>query len=240
MTEIVGTVIPPEGEFLAILVDTLDGNDVITVSPTVQKSVWVDAGEGDDTINVEPTLVFLPDKTDQIGDRNTDTTHDFGTIDGNYSATGLTIDSAVDPNSVENSEVDVYQFSLTTEPADGDTLSIAGLTRLVESADLQISIYLDSALTTLDATGDTASPIDLGALSWTPGPSNTYYVKIVSENSIKTDYSLTWEFASTPDSIEYGFRLSDECILDCQSIPPGNIVRFDVAHTGPGNCGRLV
>lgn len=38
--------LPSEGEFQVILIDALDGNDLVVVGPTVQKSVWVDAGAG--------------------------------------------------------------------------------------------------------------------------------------------------------------------------------------------------
>ena len=38
--------LPPEGDFLAIIIDALDGNDEVTVGPTVVKSVWIDGGAG--------------------------------------------------------------------------------------------------------------------------------------------------------------------------------------------------
>jgi len=50
--ERIRSVLPPEGEFLAILVDALRGNDRITVGPTVQKTVWIDAGPGDDRVEI--------------------------------------------------------------------------------------------------------------------------------------------------------------------------------------------
>ncbi|MEM0926559.1 MAG: hypothetical protein AAGJ83_11015, partial [Planctomycetota bacterium] len=48
----IADLIPSEGDFLAILIDALDGNDQITVGPTVQKTVWVDAGPGDDRVEI--------------------------------------------------------------------------------------------------------------------------------------------------------------------------------------------
>lgn len=53
--EILGSLLPPEGDFQAIIVDALAGNDTITVEATVQKTVWIDGGAGDDEITVEPT-----------------------------------------------------------------------------------------------------------------------------------------------------------------------------------------
>lgn len=207
-TDIVGTILPPEGDFLAILVDTLDGDDTIEVSPTVQKSVWIDAGRGNDTINVQPTLVFLPDQTDPIGNRNSTNAYDFGTIVGDYAASGLTIDSAASSGG-NNSEVDVYRFTLDTKPASGDRLSVTPQTsQAVVNPYLWLSLYSDSTLQTLTS-GTIASGIDLGAVAWTNGQSNTFFLKVVSNNSVKTDYELSFKFASTPDELESGDSPND-------------------------------
>ncbi len=55
-----GGLLPPEGDFLAIIVDALDGNDRVNVGPTVVKTVWVDAGAGDDRVEIasgSPVLI---------------------------------------------------------------------------------------------------------------------------------------------------------------------------------------
>ena len=39
--------LPPEGDFQAIIIDALGGDDQVTVGPTVQKTVWIDAGPGE-------------------------------------------------------------------------------------------------------------------------------------------------------------------------------------------------
>jgi len=57
-------VLPAESDFLAIVIDSLDGDDVITVGPTVTKSVWVDAGSGDDVINIQEGEPILPDQAE--------------------------------------------------------------------------------------------------------------------------------------------------------------------------------
>ena len=62
--------LPSEGDFQAIIVDALAGNDQVNVGPTVQKSVWIDAGEGDDTVKIESGRAILIDQTDVIGERN--------------------------------------------------------------------------------------------------------------------------------------------------------------------------
>ena len=60
-----GNYLPPEGDFSAIIIDALDGDDVVTVGPTVQKSVWVDAGPGDDRVQYLPGSPILSDLADQ-------------------------------------------------------------------------------------------------------------------------------------------------------------------------------
>ena len=59
--------LPPEDDFLAIIVDALGGNDVINIGPTVQVSVWTDAGFGDDIVNTASGNSILPDSTEQGG-----------------------------------------------------------------------------------------------------------------------------------------------------------------------------
>ena len=59
-----------EEQFLAIIIDTLGGNDNVTVHETVQRTVWIDAGAGDDVVRIEPQFAILPDRTDPFLDRN--------------------------------------------------------------------------------------------------------------------------------------------------------------------------
>ncbi len=56
--------LPREGDFLAIIIDALGGNDQITVGPTVQKSVWIDAGAGDDRVLVRGGNPILVDRAE--------------------------------------------------------------------------------------------------------------------------------------------------------------------------------
>ncbi len=66
---LLGSLLPPEDDFLAIVIDALGGNDQVTVGPTVQKTVWVDGGDGDDRIQILSGQAILPDQTD-TGSRN--------------------------------------------------------------------------------------------------------------------------------------------------------------------------
>ncbi|MEZ6120471.1 MAG: calcium-binding protein [Pirellulaceae bacterium] len=133
-TDFAATVLPPEGDFLAILVDTLDGEDQVFVGETVQKSVWVDAGAGDDLVRMEPRLAYLPDISDPVSGRN-DTpagAYPLGSLTTDIDVEGLTIDSAEDVYERENSEVDWFSFSLSAAPKAGDLLRISeGVGRFV-------------------------------------------------------------------------------------------------------------
>ncbi len=68
--KLVSELLPPEGDFTVILVDAFDGNDRVTVGPTVQKSVWIDAGAGDDVVEIAAGNAILVDKAETIGTRN--------------------------------------------------------------------------------------------------------------------------------------------------------------------------
>ncbi len=56
-----GGLLPGEGDFLVIIIDALDGDDSVTVGPTVQKTVWVDAGAGDDVVDFLSGNAILSD-----------------------------------------------------------------------------------------------------------------------------------------------------------------------------------
>ncbi|TWT48391.1 LamG-like jellyroll fold domain-containing protein [Botrimarina hoheduenensis] len=64
VTDLVDGLLPPEGDFVAIIIDALDGNDEITVGPTVQKTVFIDAGGGDDTVMIQAGTAILADRTE--------------------------------------------------------------------------------------------------------------------------------------------------------------------------------
>ena len=204
-TQIVGTVLPPEGDFDAILLDTLGGNDFVRVGQTVQKTVWVDAGDGDDVVRIDPRLAFLPDKTDSISHRN-DIVQDVAArpaedgvrVAGNATLSGLTIDSPTD--------VDWYRFSLDALPERGDTFSIRRITRKADEANLEFYIYDERILADPDTpaigNGNVAAEIELGTGAFNIGDS--YFIKVESENGVTTDYELSWTFASIPDELESG------------------------------------
>jgi len=56
------SLLPPEEDFDAIIVDAMDGNDQVYVGPTVQKTVWIDAGGGDDKVVISSGSSILVDR----------------------------------------------------------------------------------------------------------------------------------------------------------------------------------
>jgi Ca2+-binding RTX toxin-like protein len=119
--DLISNLLPPEGDFLAIIIDALGGNDHVTVGPTVQKTVWIDAGAGNDTVKILSGNALLADKT-EAGSRNgldSDPSNSQRAFDlfagtilaSNATVTGLTMDNPGD--------VDWYKFQVAqaTNPA---------------------------------------------------------------------------------------------------------------------------
>ena len=62
--QLIGGLLPPEDDYLVIIIDAMNGDDVVSIGPTVQKTVWVDGGYGDDRIEIASGNAILPDKTE--------------------------------------------------------------------------------------------------------------------------------------------------------------------------------
>ena len=159
-TNLVGGLLPPEGDFLAILVDALDGNDRITVGPTVQKSVWIDAGPGDDTVEILAGNAILVDRAESVVSENglrgrNDIASqafplDLPTSPGvGRSYSGLTLDNPTD--------VDWYRFALAEVPASNSSITV---TSDAPADQFTISVFAasdpENALATVSGTGGSA------------------------------------------------------------------------------------
>ncbi len=185
------SLVPPEGDFQAIIVDALDGNDQIIVGPTVIKSVWSDGGKGDDTITHTAGKPILIDKADSLGggvNRNDtiSTAYSLGVISSSKLFTGLSIDSPTD--------ADWFSMNLSGASS-GDYLRIPSLS---PNDRLSFSLYDSASATspvrsfTFDATTPNAEPrISLSGLA-----NGTYWLKVVTDR-IPTVYELDWVVGST-------------------------------------------
>ncbi|MCA9139509.1 MAG: FG-GAP repeat protein, partial [Planctomycetales bacterium] len=190
--------LPPEGDFTAILIDALGGNDQITVGPTVVKSVWVDAGDGDDRVEVLSGRPILADLTDggvgSVNIRNDsratayDLTPSPSMIVGHQLFTGLTIDNPMD--------VDWYRFKLDSPPRPGSALIVSSL-----ASDDRISLALyqstDEPECPTYLTGFSgADRIELASLNF--AANEEYWIQITSDRT-PTVYEI--EFFQ-PDAAE--------------------------------------
>ncbi|MEM7311507.1 MAG: LamG-like jellyroll fold domain-containing protein, partial [Planctomycetota bacterium] len=188
-TNLVEGLLPPEGDFLAIIVDALGGNDVVNVGPTVQKSVWVDGGSGDDVITIQAGNAILPDQAElsrsggslrsrndfaftafplfeleQLGNKNQEFHH-------------LTMDSPQD--------VDWYSFAIPSDAIGGIELASASP---VDGLTLEVWQRTNSGLISLASAS--AGRLDLDGL---PRASDLL-LAVTNPNSVATIYDLRFDF----------------------------------------------
>jgi Ca2+-binding RTX toxin-like protein/Leucine-rich repeat (LRR) protein len=202
--------LPPEGDFEAIIIDALAGNDQITVGPTVQKSVWIDGGSGDDQVNIKSGNPILPDQTEGAARNDTQqTAHDLiadpnvGPIAGSTLLTGLTIDNPHDE--------DWYKIRFATAPQSGDSLTISGLAAIDG-----LSVELRSAVSLLRTSVN--GRLDLTGLA----AGTTFFLHITS-NLVPTIYQWSFALAASPNQITKSLAA------------PGTLLRRDVILGGSGN-----
>ncbi|HSB69073.1 MAG TPA: ELWxxDGT repeat protein [Candidatus Methylomirabilis sp.] len=189
-----GTLLPPEGDFLAIIIDALGGNDEVNVGPTVVKTVWTDAGQGDDIVKYAAGSPILIDKGESPA-RNDTAVHAYslGAISTSTRVEGVTLDSPDD--------IDWYSFTLGFTPRTGDTISTISLS-LIDAITLQL--YGEDGTTLIgtanaDAVTGRAS-LDLVGLGLTPGTS--YRLKVSSAGHVPTIYEIAFSSLDTADAAE--------------------------------------
>jgi Ca2+-binding RTX toxin-like protein len=179
--------LPPEGDFLAIIIDALAGNDQVIVGPTVIKSVWIDAGPGDDRVEIRSGRPILVDVADS-GERNDEPADafDLGSVGGDHTFQNLTLDSPTDE--------DWYLITLGQTPQAGDTLTIKSLS---EQDQLRIEIR-DTADNILLPTqsGNGKIIVPLGGLNLQAGLQYRFHI---SSNATPTIYDVLFAFTSTAD-----------------------------------------
>lgn len=224
-TNLVHNLLPPEGDFQAIIIDALAGNDKIIVGPTVQKSVWVDAGAGDDEVTIRGGNVILADKA-EAGDSSgllgrNDTAalaYALDVPEGGVAFDALTIDHAEDE--------DWFRFKLpalagtlnvkTASPIDDLDVQIFGLQRIADKD--APALQSDSGLQTVS--------IDLASSGLVAG---TEYLLRVTTNKTPTIYAVEFDLGGTLETIDLGVR-SDAVRRDIILGGVGN----DILLGGPG------
>jgi Ca2+-binding RTX toxin-like protein len=179
--------LPPEGDFQAIVIDALNGNDQVTVGPTVLKSVWIDGGAGDDRITIKSGNPILPDPLEGASRNdsrqtayNLFTDARVGAIAANTTLTGMTLDSPTD--------ADFYRFRLAA--AIGGNLVVSGL-----SATDGVAVQI------LDASGNVLRTSVNGVVSLAGLPAGTDFFLKVNSNLSPTIYQLAFAAGATPNKI---------------------------------------
>ncbi|HEY7116284.1 MAG TPA: hypothetical protein VH475_06850, partial [Tepidisphaeraceae bacterium] len=177
--------LPPESDFQAIIIDALDGNDQITVGPTVTKSVWIDAGAGDDRVTIKSGNPILPDQVEgttrndvRANAYNLFTDPRVGAIATNRLLQGMTIDSPTD--------VDFYRFRLAA--AIQGNLVVTSLSS-TDGMTLQV----------LNATTGAVIRTSVnGVLSLTGLTAGIDQILRVASNAVPTVYQLAFNTGATP------------------------------------------
>ncbi len=186
-TNLVNKLLPTEGDFQAIIIDALAGNDKIIVGPTVQKSVWIDAGDGDDVVLIRGGNAILADKA-EIGktggliSRNDTASfaYPFGIPAGGVQFNALTFDYAGD--------IDWFKFTL---PTTAGTLNVRTASPI---DDLHVQIFAADGQTQLaSATGLQFAALNLETSGLEAG---TEYLLRLQTNKTPTIYGIEFDFGS--------------------------------------------
>ncbi|TWT90272.1 Bifunctional hemolysin/adenylate cyclase precursor [Pseudobythopirellula maris] len=216
-TQLVDGLLPPEGDFLAIIIDALGGSDEIQVGPTVQKTVWIDAGDGDDRVVIESGVAILTDRAESGVSADG--------LRGRNDSPGRAFPLATDPQAV------VYQGLTIDSPTDADWFEIelpdAGGPLVIDAASvstadgMSLELYEvvgDGEPTLLPLTGSGTEALELAG--WTAG--NRYLLRVVNDAGLPTVYDLRLALGAGAE------RLVDMALRD-------DPVRRDVILGGRGD-----
>ena len=204
------SLLPGEGDFAAIIIDALDGNDTIRVGPTVVKSVWVDAGKGDDRVEYVSGRPILIDQAETKGIARNDSWQQAYSLTGSSAAglpqglagnllfTGLTLDSPTDE--------DWYSFTLdpsrppstlrlsSISPQDRITIEIRDPAQLTDG---QPTLVQPPEKQPLTKTQDPTNPVGILELSLADLTKGKRYLLHVKSDRVPTVYELEVSSAAT-------------------------------------------
>ncbi|MEX0330765.1 MAG: LEPR-XLL domain-containing protein, partial [Puniceicoccaceae bacterium] len=205
--DLVNSILPPESDFLAIIIDALDGDDEVIVGPTVTKTVWIDGGPGDDYVEIASGFPILIDQTEKLELRN----------DSLATAYPLTYDPA-NPESylpigestifsrltIDNpDDIDNYLFtldsSLEIQPGDAILLNSLGITDLLSFRILERD---GNGEWTLEVAASEDGRIELHNGTGSNLETGKEYLLQVTSDRTPTRYELHFDFLATPDAGE--------------------------------------
>ena len=213
--------LPPEGAYLAIIIDALDGDDSVVVGPTVRKSVWVDAGAGDDHVEIRSGNPILSDLAEfgTTGDgligRNDDFNRAFAVA---LPARGQVLDSLTLDNAEDE---DWFALEIAAPVPAGASVSVQPASVVDE-----ITLRLFDGPSEVDAV--TALPGAIATLSLDGlglVPATTYALQVIS-NLTPTIYQMTVDLRAPVDT--------EPLVLRSMAIR-NDFVRRDVILGGDGD-----
>ncbi|MCA9091868.1 MAG: VCBS repeat-containing protein [Planctomycetaceae bacterium] len=198
------SLLPPEGNFKAIIIDALDGDDQVNIGPTVVKTVWTDGGKGDDRIIYESGAPILIDQTDSYDRNGIETRNDQQataydlTTDSNVSPidkttrlTGLTIDNPTDE--------DWYKFQLMPDDFDAIILRSISITdRITFELVNATGTVMQSASQVSATSGQGEWRIQLAGPSIID-PMQKYYLHVKTDRT-PTEYEIEFHHESSGSS----------------------------------------
>ncbi|MEO1526149.1 MAG: PKD domain-containing protein, partial [Planctomycetota bacterium] len=231
--ELSGNLLPPEGDYLAIVIDAKDGDDEVYVGPTVQRSIWVSAGDGDDIVEIASGTALLVDQADSASRNEVpNDANDFSraylleSIDTSKLFTNLTLDSASD---VDWYEIEVNDLVIGTGNITVDSVSAADdiQVALWERESDGIAFSLLNGVSSGSSGPDPNKPIrvEIPMDGFNFDSEFTYFIRVQSGSQIPTQYDLGITFDERP----FG-----DLSFDLGSAATDDFLRRDVIVGGPG------
>ncbi|XZE17820.1 SdrD B-like domain-containing protein [Pirellulaceae bacterium SH449] len=234
--------LPPEGDFMAIIIDAKGGDDQVFVGPTVQRSVWINAGDGDDRVEIAGGSTILADLADaalrnDLAGQPSNPSRAFeligdgiqGVVDRSTVWRDLTLDSPRD--------VDWYRFALSSG-VHAESLLLVDSLSAGDQIELQLfSQNFDGTMQLLGTATPTSLAPSLAIHSskparWALGigslglmPETTYWIRVRSLGGIPTLYDLA------VDRVELSIGGASIIPLGTRS----DVIRRDVIVGGAGH-----
>lgn len=208
---------PKDGDYQAILIDALGGNDIVTIDESVQRTVWVDAGSGDDRVTFAPSRAYLPDTTDRVGFRNNtkSTAFTLPTISHSQVFDNLTLDS----RDANKPDVDWYQLNFERAPQPGDTLRIRSTDNTTVFEYLtKWDLFRSDGRSSFSANFGLGASILGGKVTFDTGSDKTYWLKVTEHPQLSGSYRIEFLSASSPDALDSANANSAPIDLDSQFI----------------------
>jgi Ca2+-binding RTX toxin-like protein len=244
--QLVGGLLPPEGDFMAIIIDALAGDDTVIVGPTVQKTVWIDAGAGDDRVEIQAGNPILIDRT-EYGTRN-DTPDSAFLLGGRATLTAtqpapsdsrLTANAVFDLRVGSGTPVTVTLSASATMDNKGPEDLLADLQQALQDAGIEDEVAAglkgDAVILLMTTQVGAQASLSLTPLSGSAGAVQLGFGTDQSATGEELGSSVTYQDLTldSPDDVDYyRFRLAaagdPDAVLTVASISDTDGIRIDL------------